>query len=229
MGLFKNPASSAQNYLNQIPGTVTPYYQPFIDAGSQAMGQLQPQYSMLLQNGQPLQNSYQKMAQNPVSVLQHIGSQYQMTPGAQFQEQQGEQAIANAQASGGMSGTPQDQYMAGQYATDFTNENFNDYMKMALGIGRQGLEGENNLYHTGLHGDQQLNNLGFRASNQLAETLAQTLMAQAGLAYSGAANKNSHLGGLIGAAMKPFTSPGFGSNVYDSVGWRVMEPLGFGI
>src|ERR1700744_5450765 len=115
MGLiFKNPGKSAQGYYSQVGPTISPYFQPYIDAGNQAMGQLQGQYSTLLQNGQPLQQSYRTMATNPSGVIQSIGSNYQESPGAHYQMAQGEDAIGNAQAAGGMTGTPQDQEEAGQ-------------------------------------------------------------------------------------------------------------------
>jgi len=200
MAIFKNPADTAQNYVSQIPGTVTPLYQPYVDAGNQALSATQNQYGMLLQNGQPLQQQYRTMATNPVSVIGKIGSQYHMSPGASFQEQQGEQAIANAAASGGMTGTPEDQYESAKLATSLTDEDFNKFMHMALGIGRAGLAGEQNLYTRGLHGEQETANLGYRASSQLAQTLAQVLMQQANLGYASTANQNQHIGGLIGMA-----------------------------
>ena len=46
----RNPADAAQGYLGQIPGAVNPYYQPYINAGQQSMGQTQGIYNQMTQN-----------------------------------------------------------------------------------------------------------------------------------------------------------------------------------
>jgi hypothetical protein len=41
---MQNPANGAQGYLNQIPGMMQGYYNPYIQAGQQALPQLQQQF-----------------------------------------------------------------------------------------------------------------------------------------------------------------------------------------
>lgn len=171
-----NPADAAQPYLNQIPSTITPYYQPYIDNGQNAMGTLNNQYS--------------GMISNPGGMVNQIGSSYQQSPGYQWQLDQGEQSINNAAAAGGYVGTPQHQQQAATLAENLANQDYQQYLNHALG-----------MYNTGISGYQGFNQQGYNASNELASGLAQALMSQANLAYSGAANAGQKKGGLIGGAM----------------------------
>ena len=171
-----NPADAAQPYLNQIPGTITPYYQPYIDNGQNAMGTLNNQYS--------------GMISNPGGMVNQIGSSYQQSPGYQWQLDQGEESINNAAAAGGYVGTPQHQQQAASLAENLANQDYQQYLNHAL-----------NMYGQGISGYQGFNSQGYNASNELASGLAQALMAQANLAYSGAANSGQKKGGLIGGAM----------------------------
>lgn len=170
--LFPNPSKAAQPYLNQVPGTISPYYQPFINAGNQALPQLQGQYNQLMQN--------------PGDIIKRLGAGYQQSPGYQFALNQGEQGINNAQAAGGMLGTPQHQQMAGELATNLANQDYGNYLQRAMG-----------LYGQGLQGEQGLMNQGFQGSTDLATSLAQALMNQGYLNYSGQGNQNNMTGGFL--------------------------------
>lgn len=196
---YQNPADAAQPYLSQIPGTVTPYYQPYINAGNQSLHALGNQYSNLIGNNyNNLQSTYHAMATNPAAVMGHVASGYQESPGYQFQMQQGMDAEANRADAGGYAGTPQDEQQASYVAEQLANQDFYNYLTHALSIGKQGLQGEQGFYNQGLQGVEGLNNMGYSASSDLASALAQTLMQQANLAYAGQANDNQHTGGLIG-------------------------------
>jgi hypothetical protein len=179
-----NPADSAMPFLNQIPGQVSPYYQPYINAGQNAMGSLQSQYGNLLNN--------------PGGMLNQIGSSYQQSPGFQFALQQALQGSNHAMAAGGMAGSPEAMQYAQQTATNLGNQDYYNWLGGATG-----------LYNEGLGGQQNMMNQGFNASNDLASQIAQMLAAKAGLAYAGQANQNkadsTGLGSLIGGAAKFLT------------------------
>jgi hypothetical protein len=169
----KNPANDAQKYLGQIPGTMQPYYQPYIDKGRGALDTLYGQYGNLIND--------------PSELLKKIGSQFQESPGYQYEMDEAMKSAANAAASGGFLGSPQHQLEAQRNAAGIASKGYNDYLQNALG-----------LYGTGLQGLGGINEMGFRASTGLADNLAQTLMSQGNLAYSGRANRNQMLGGGIG-------------------------------
>ncbi len=196
--LFPNPADKAQGPLGQIPGTISPYYNPYIQAGQGALGQLQGQYGNLLQNGGQVQGQYNQMMQDPNSIISRIGAGYHQSPGYQWQLGQGEQAINNANAAGGMLGTPQHQQQAGQLAENLGNQDYQNYLQQGLGLYNQGVQGAQGLYGAGLQGLQGLNTGGQNASSELAQALAQALSQQSGLQYSGQANQNQMTGGLLG-------------------------------
>lgn len=184
---YKNPADAAMPYFNQIPGTITPYYQPYINAGNQALSTLMKQYQTLLSN--------------PDAIMKLAGSGFQSSPGYQYQYNQGMNAANQAAASGGMLGTPYHQQDAANMASNLANQDYYNYLNHALG-----------LYNTGLSGEQGINEMGFKASDSLASGLASNLSNEAGLAYQGQMNNNQHssdmwhtiLGGLSGLLTAPY-------------------------
>src|SRR6266852_1856800 len=91
---YDNPSEGAMPYLNQIKDTMTPYYDPYINAGKQALPTLQSQYQQLLSD--------------PTALLRSIGGQYQQSPGYQFQVDQMTRGANQAAAAAGMSGSPAD-------------------------------------------------------------------------------------------------------------------------
>ena len=178
---FDNPADSGMNYLNQIPGTITPYYQPYIDAGNQSLNTLMGQYNQLLSN--------------PDAIMSMLGGGFQSSPGYNYQYNQAMNAANSAAASGGMLGTQSHQQNASQMASDLANQDYYNYLNHTTG-----------LYNQGLSGMQGINQMGYGASNELAQSLANTLMSQAGMAYKGTANQNQANADFLGSAKSGFSS-----------------------
>lgn len=171
---YQNPADAAMPYFNNIQQQLPGYFQPYMQAGQNALG--------------PLQQAYGQLLSNPGGVMNQIGSGYQQSPGYQFQLKQGLNASNNAAAAGGMSGTPMAQYNSGQFATGLANQDYYNYLSHALG-----------MYGQGLQGMQGLAGMGYGASTGLGEDLAGLAGAQGQLAYSGAANQDQSMGGSIGS------------------------------
>jgi hypothetical protein len=181
MGMFdsifgsggSDPSKKAMPYLQQVPGTVTPYYQPYINAGGSALNTLQGQYNNLINN--------------PGGELNQIGSSYQQSPGYQFSLQQALYGANNASAAGGMAGSPQGIQNDETLATNLANQDYYNYLNHALG-----------LYGMGIQGEQGLNQMGYGASDALAKELSRNLYSEAGLEYGGQASKNASKQGLFG-------------------------------
>jgi hypothetical protein len=173
---MQNPANGAQSYLNQVPGYLNNAFNPYVNAGQQALPTLQNQYNSLINN--------------PAGVMQSIGSQYQQSPGYQWQVGQGMNSVNNAAAAGGMLGTPQAQQQAATMTEGLANQDYYNYLNHALG-----------LYSGGLQGLSGINQMGYDASAQKGQDLSQNAMSQANLAYSGQANQNQMNGGMAGAGM----------------------------
>lgn len=169
MSPWQNPANSAQGYLSQIPGTISPYYNPYINAGRDALGQLQGQYGNLMND--------------PGGMMNKMGQGFQKSPGFDFALQQALQGANHAAAAGGMAGSPMAQQQNMQLATNMGNQEYNNWMDRTLG-----------LYGKGLEGMGGINQMGYNASNELANSLGQNLMNQAQFAYQGQQAQNQKSG-----------------------------------
>lgn len=204
LGGSNNPYDDAAKYYNKIPGAMAPYYSPYINAGQNALGQLQGQYGHLLGNYQGIQDQYNQLMNDPNGVMSKIGAGYQKSPGFDWQMNQGMNAANNAAAAGGMLGSPQHQQQASTMAEGLANQDYYNYMNHALGLYNSGLQGNTNLYGAGLSGLQGLNSMGYNASNEYGMDIGNSLMNQGNLAYSGAAAQNqaqgSQWGDIFGGA-----------------------------
>lgn len=178
MGLFdflfgKDPSKAANQYLNQIPGAVNPYYQPYINQGQQA--------------GQMLGGEYGNLVNDPNSIYNKLGAGYKESPGYQHRLREALQAGTNAQAAGGMAGSPQHEEQNMNLANDIAGKDFESYLQHIMG-----------LYGTGLQGEQGFQNQGFGASTGYGNILGSNLAQQGGLAYNGQAGQNANRAGLFG-------------------------------
>lgn len=180
----KDPSKAAMGYINQIPGQLKPYYDPYMTAGTGAMSSLQDQYGQLIND--------------PGAKFNQMGESFQKSPGFDFAMQQALQGSGHAAAAGGMAGSPQHEQQNQQLATNLANQDYYNYMNHAQ-----------DLYGMGLSGEQGLMNQGFNATKSYTDQLAQALAAQAGMKYAGQASKNKSQsdfwGDLMGggaAAMK---------------------------
>lgn len=197
----QNPGNAAADTVSQIPGAISGYYSPYQQAGSQALNALGQQYQALLGMRPELQNQYTTLMTNPNAMMSSIGSGYEASPGYEWQLEQGTNAINNAEAAGGMLGTPEHQQESAKLATGLANQNFWDYMDRTIGLYNTGLSGSSNLYSQGLQGTQGINQMGYQANNAMAEATAQAMMAQAAAEARAAQNQRSVLGNTLGTAM----------------------------
>lgn len=182
-GGYSNPADSGMQYLNQIAGTVTPYYQPYINAGQDTLSSLMDQYGQLVAN--------------PSQKYNDLGAGYTQSPGYQYNYNQGMNAANSAAQAGGMAGTPYHQQNAASMASNLAAQDYDTYMKQVTG-----------LYNTGLSGQSGINQMGYNASDALANQLSASLMNQANMAYAGTNNQNaanqqgnSNMWNMIGAGI----------------------------
>jgi len=169
-----NPSDAAQPYLNQIPGMLQGAYNPYIQAGQQALPSLQQQYGALM-NG---------------NFINNMGKNFQQSPGFQFQTNQALGAANRAAAAGGMAGSPMEQQQIAGTVNNLANQDYYNWMNHAMGAYGAGLQGEQGLYTT-----------GFNAANQYAGDMGSALESQANLAYAGQQNQNQMGAGILGAGL----------------------------
>ncbi len=142
----KSPGKSANEVLDQIPGQTKPYYQPYMDAGADALGTIKGQYGDLLSGDKQNQ----------------LGANYKESPGYKYLLQTALQGTNNAAAAGGMLGTPQHAEQNAATAEGIASQDYNNYINNQIG-----------LYGKGLGGEEHLNDQGFDANKSYSDQLAQ--------------------------------------------------------
>jgi hypothetical protein len=168
-----NPADAAMPYLDQIEGKMKPYYDPYVNAGTQGVSSAQGQYERLIND--------------PTSVMTQIGQGYESSPGYEWNKSQATEAANRAASAGGTLGTPAHQQSMMEAVQGIASGDYWNYMNAGLG-----------QYGTGLTGQQNMANLGYNAADSLGTSLGNALQTKAQLAYSGAANENQSQGGMWG-------------------------------
>lgn len=178
-GDYKNPADAAMGDMDQIPGQINKYLDPYIKQGQEQYGRLNDQYGQLMND--------------PGGRINQIGQGYHQSPGFQFALQQALQGSGHAAAAGGMAGSPQHEQQNMTVATGLADQDYNQYMQNALGA-----------YGMGLSGSQGLYNTGAQTGQAAGEDMASYFANRAKLNYEGQNAENQHEGGmwgnLIGAA-----------------------------
>lgn len=173
-GLFgKDPSTAANKYYSQMEGRTGQYLNPYIQQGLGAMGSLGGQYGSLVND--------------PSAMLAKFGAGYKQSPGFQNQMKQALAGAGHAAAAGGMAGSPQHEQQNMQLASDLSAQDYNNYMNQVMG-----------LYGQGLQGQQGLASMGFGASRDMANNIAQMLEQQAQAAYQAQAAKKKGFGGAFG-------------------------------
>ena len=179
MGLFDSifgggDGGSAANIYQPVKEEVTPYYQPYVQAGTDSMGGLQDQLA--------------RMYQDPSALYQELGSGYRESPGFQHSVQSATQAANRAAAAGGQLGSPAEQQALSQQITGMADQDFGDYMGNVMG-----------MYGQGVQGLQGLTGLGYQAGTGLADQLANARYQQAGLEAQARQASQAGMSGLLGA------------------------------
>ena len=123
--------------------------------------------------------------------MNKIGEGFKESPGFKFAMQQALQGGNHAAAAGGMAGSPQHEQQNMQMATDLGNQEYNNWMKNALG-----------MYGQGLQGSQGMANQGQQAGQSMADMIAQTLAQQANLSFNGQQQQNQNKSDMWGNIFK---------------------------
>lgn len=166
-GGYSNPADSAMGYLNQIPGQTEQYFKPYIDRGQN--------------NANTLQGQYDQMTSNPGEFYNKLAGGYKESPGFQARMKRAMSAGDEANARGGMAGTPQHQENNMQMASDLSSEDYEKYLNHMMGI-----------FGAGQSGMSHFNDQGFEASKDYGTGLANNLGAKASYAFGGQAGQNKY-------------------------------------
>ena len=180
-----NPARAAGGELGKIAGYGRDAYNPFIQQGQNAMGQLGPQYS--------------QMAGQPTDFYNQILGQFKPSAGYQYKEDRLNQLGHNTAAAGGYAGTQGDVENRSKAISGLLGEDMQQYLQNILGI--QG---------AGQAGLQRQSDIGFMGAGGLADYLGTVGLNKGNLAanqsrYGNEASTNAlgSLAGLIGSKQRP--------------------------
>lgn len=168
-----SPQQAGSPYYDKIAPEMKQAYQPYIDQGQEAMGTYQEQL--------------QKLISDPGALMQMLGQGYQESPGFQHNVSSATDAAMRAAAAGGEAGAPSVQEALASQISGMASQDYGDYMNKAMG-----------LYGTGLSGEGGIGQMGFQASTDLAQNLANALMSQGNMAASGAQAQQQGMQNLIG-------------------------------
>lgn len=174
LGFGDSPESAASPYYSQITPELHKAYDPYIQQGQE----IGPEYLEQLR----------RMTQDPSALMSQLGAGYKESPGFQHSVDAATQAAMRAAAAGGEAGAPSVQEALAQKISGMAAQDYGDYMNRAMG-----------LYGAGVSGEGGLQQQGFQASADLAQNLANALMSQGNLAYSGIQGQQQGLMNLLGS------------------------------
>jgi hypothetical protein len=193
---YVNPADSASQYFEKIPGVVKPYLDPYIEEGKRAS-----------EVNNPL---YESMSRDPNDFLNAIMRNYSPSEGYKYKERNLNKVMRNAAAQGGYSGTPYDQEQQSTAVNGLLSQDMQQFLENIFGV--QG---------RGLSGNEDSINRGFKASNSLADILGGNLAQLGNLSFQGQSQINQNMfdkrssnmdfiNNLIGTGVKAYGMGMFG-------------------
>lgn len=160
-----------KEWANKAQGT----QQPFLNAGTNALGNYQDWLSGM---------------KDPSSFINNLMGNYQQSPWAKFQQQQSMRAGTNAASASGLTGsTPFAQQMQ-QNAQNISSQDMNQWLQNVLGINTQYGQGQNNLINTGANAANALTNMYGQMGQQMGQA-----------AYGQKAGENQDWSNMIGGGL----------------------------
>jgi len=181
----------ASKYLDQVQGYGRQAYNPFINQGREAYGQLGPKYK--------------QMVNDPYSMYNEDVDSYKPSAQYEFMQPRLSQAMGNTAAAGGFVGNDADQMSRAQLVQQMLGSDLGSYLDRINGMRGAGM--------AGLEGSVDR---GFGASSNLADYLGNAAGNQAGLSASMGAQKQKGQSNNINDLISNMTR-GFGGQAGQSL------------
>jgi hypothetical protein len=188
-GGHDNSAMDAANqYLNQISGVAHQGYDPYVNQGREASGRTQ--------------QTYEELMKDPTAFINKLMEGYKPSEGYNYQKELLQRELGNTAAAGGFAGTALDQENQGTAIQKLLSGDMQQFLNNILGV-----------FNTGLKGEEGIAGRGYNATQQLTDTLGNSLNQQGGLAFQNQQQQNQNrsdlfkifgqmLGGGVNAAGK---------------------------
>lgn len=179
--LYEDPAEEALKYTGGMEDMLLEYLGPYREKGLKAQDALFREFLILLNN--------------PSLKYDSLTGGFEESPGYQYTYDQSMNAVNQAAAAGGMSGSPAHQQQASEQSAAVANQEFYNYVDDMMQLYFKGL---------GIGGD--INQMGYGASSTIAETLAQNIWKEAQLGALSQMGKNQSSGSIWGGTTDLVTS-----------------------
>lgn len=179
-GMFGNsgaPFDQAMNQYNQFNQNAQNAQNPFINMGHQAIGQYQDWL-----NGQ----------KDPSGFINKMMGNYQESPYAKYEQQQGLRAAQNMGSAGGMGGSGSTSLMnyAQQNAQNISSKDMNQWLQNVLGINTQYGQGLNNEIGYGQNSANNMTNFYNNMAGKMGDA-----------AYGKQAGENQDFNNMLGGGL----------------------------
>jgi len=169
-GPYEDAMKQYQHYGNQAQNVQN----PFLNAGTGAIGN----YQHWLQG-----------MQDPTKFMNNMMGQYQESPWAKFQQQQGMRAANNVGSASGMTGSTPLMQQAQQNAQNISSGDMNSWLQNVLGINQQYGQGQQNLMGMGQNSANALTGMYQNMGQQMGDA-----------AYGRKAGQNQDFWNMLGGA-----------------------------
>lgn len=164
---YQDASKELERYLPQAQS----YQMPYMQAGQRAI----PGFEQWLSG-----------MKDPSGFINKQMGNYQESPFAHFQQEQGMRAAQNVGSASGLTGSTPLMQFAQENAQNISSRDMNQWLQNVLGVNSQYGQGMNNLINTGAN-----------SANSLTQLMQNYMGAQAGLAYGQGNANNQQRGGLF--------------------------------
>ncbi len=147
-GGYGDAMKQFKKYFEQANGTQNPFY----NAGQQGMGNFQNWLSGM---------------QDPSKFINGLMGQYQESPFAKFQQQQGVRAGQNAASASGLTGSTPFAQQLQQNAQNISSQDQNQWLQNVLGVNNQYGQGQQSLMQGGQHAGDFMSQLAMMMGNNM--------------------------------------------------------------
>jgi hypothetical protein len=178
-GMFGNsgaPYNDAMNEYQKWAQQAQGFQNPYMQAGQGAIGNYQ---------------NWAQGMQDPSQFINGLMGQYQESPFAKYQQQQGIRTANNMGSASGLTGSTPLQMQAQQNAQNISSGDMNSWLQNVLGINSQYGQSQQNLMSGGQN-----------AANSLTSLYGNMAPWMGGAAYGQQAGKNQDFWNMLGGGLK---------------------------